>query len=233
MRSNKQSKGSLFVEFAVVLSLFIAVIFGMGQQLLKVLHDFDHYALATELAMGPQLSALAFDQPSGEVVELASATTPTLNDYMTTIGDFFRQRAPNTSYALYASIGHLNINSVEGTLDSVDDTTLLPHFTYSVSPAGGCVDSADQINNWLKRYTLGKLDHAVEFVTGHAPVDPTDDSYRFGSKLYDINEAGVRKRSYEVKFPILFVIICSEIQTFGLNQRDLTYHMIVPRRHLN
>lgn len=226
-------RGSLFVEFAVVLSLLIVVVFGIGQQLMTQLREFDHYALATELLMGPQERSLGYDSSTKQVVELSDITTPTLEGFMKQIGDFFRVRAPDNTYAIYMVLPHYDIDPDTGQIVNIEIVSNFQVYNYGVVPNNNCMQNHVQLSSWNRRYGNGKMSKAQDFIAGKAPLDVDDDTARFGSKIFDIDNAGTRVRRYEPIFPILFMLMCSEVTTLGLDRQILTYHTIIPRRHLN
>ncbi len=232
MKANKQS-GGLFIEFAIVISLLLAIVFGAGQQLMTQLREFDHYALATELVMGPQERSLAYDPATKTIVGLSATTTPTIQEFMDTIGNFFKTRAPDDTYAVYMVMPHYEVNQDSGQITNFIVANSFSVFPYGVVPTNNCMMNTTQLTSWSRRYGNGKMYHAADFVAGKAPTTDDDDTGRFGSKIFDIDKSGTRVRRYEPVFPILFMLICSEVKVLGLDQQILTYHTLVPRRHLN
>ena len=86
---------------------------------------------------------------------------------------------------------------------------------------------------YKRQYSNSRLTRSYEFSQANLPATIDDNKGRFGSKLYDIDNAGVRIRRYEALFPLIFAVVCSELDSFGTSSRFLTYYTIVPRRHVN
>lgn len=241
-------KGNVVIEFLLVVILVAGIVFGLGRQLIRAMHELDHYALVTELLLGPQERSLRFDVATGEVVKLDNEIEPTLTQFMDTVGNHFVARAPDPDYAAYFVLAHVLIDPQEGTVVEVDDiwsqSEPVEAFSYAASPGNECIQSSEQLLSWIKRYSnwqMKKVRHLGGLVAGGeggnqwwpTPVDGNDDTGRFGAKLYDIENEGQRERRYEPLFPFLFAIVCSDMQVLGVSQRILTYHTIVPRRHIN
>jgi len=237
MKIVKVNKGAIFIEFAIVVTLLIGIVYGLAQQMTTLLGEFDHYALATELIIGPQERSLAFNTSTSQIEKLSAATSPSLAEFMDTIGNFFKLRAPNESYAAFIILTHINIDPEQGTIIDVDDTTFNDVFLYNFGNGSSCLSAANitLLTGYAQRYAGGKTWHVVEYAQaqGNQPTSPNDDTGRFGSKLYDLDKAGNRVRRYESLFPVLSVVMCSEVKSIGLTKHLLTYHSLIPRRHLN
>lgn len=235
----ENQSGGIFIELALALSLLLVVSLGLGQQFMKVLHQIDHYRLATEITLGQQHDSIGFDPNSLSFSEVPDTGLGQLGftsvdrvHYHEFIGQGITGRVPDSSYRVFLSLRYLNIAQTTGRIANLSTLAESIYDVPNLSPTGGCATLTNEIQTNLANFITLKTDLMQIFSDENAPSGPNDEDGRFGAKLFDFTYSGTRYREYETVFPLLFVAICSEVPTLLYPETVTTYHMLVPRRHV-
>ena len=236
-KTKNTQTGAILVELALSSTLMVAVVLGFAQLYLRSIEKIDHYALATQLVMGPQAKSMSFNAQTGVFSALGTSTSPTSQQYLTLLLDFLEQRAPNTKYAFYVALGYLNINPTTGIVTG--NQTINTTFTLSRTLArsgGGCEDFST-LRSAIANVGTTKLQNMVT-VMQSTPNTTVNDNKAMGLKLYDFyigdpSIAANRKQQYAEVHPYIFLIICSNGVNILYPQPTATFHIIAPRRHIN
>ncbi len=223
--------GSVLAEFAMSFSLLLIIVLGFAQQYLRSIDKMDHYALATQVIMGPQEKSMSYDPATGIFSQLSGATTPTYDQFGDTIGNFLLSRAPNQNFAFYIRLAHLVIDPSTGEPTSFVHTTTTKSYLGS-NVSGGCQDLVLHNSN-TSRFANDRLAKMLTKAQDYAPANDEDDNGRVGIKLYDFRLGTSRYRQYAEIYPMIFLHICSTPVNIVFSQPTETYMMIVPRRHIN
>lgn len=223
--------GSVLVELAMSFSLLLIIVLGFAQQYLRSIDKMDHYALGTQVIMGPQEKSMSYDPVTGIFSALSGATTPTYDQFVDTIGNFLLSRAPNQSFAFYIRLAHLVINPSTGEPTNYIHTTTTKAYL-GANASGGCEDFASN-DSYISGFANDRLTKMKDKMTSLAPTDAENDNGRVGLKLYDFRLGSTRYRQYAEVYPIIFLHTCSTPVNVIFSQRTETYLMIVPRRHIN
>lgn len=224
-------RGAVLIEASISLGLLVVVILGGAHLLAKSHRSLLHSKVMTELLMGPQLQTIDFDVENGIFSVLGPATSPTVQQYMDEIGNFFTQRAPDDA-VLHLFLGYVEVNSTTGVASqyvlSGSGNTV---YTYpSGAPPSRCNNSTLTTN--LVNYGLAHLAAYRDYVDPNTSTKPA-----IGSKLYDVtvgpDQVNDRYREYVNFLPMVYAAICSETFSFLYPDRTVTYYPFVPRRLVN
>jgi hypothetical protein len=232
-KTDKQN-GAVLVELAMSSTLMLIIVLGFAQLYLRSIEKIDHYALATQLVMGPQAKSMSFNSQTGVFSELSGSTSPTSQQYLTLLLNFLEQRAPNTKYAFYAALGYIRLNPTTGI--ATGRTVALTASRILSSTGGGC-EASSSILASISSLANGKLQNIVS-IMGSSPATTINDDKAMGLKLYDFyigdpSVEGNRKQQYAEVYPYIFLIICSNNVDILYSEPSATFHVISPRRHIN
>lgn len=236
-RIKNNQHGAVLVELALSSSLMLVIVLGFAQLYLRSVEKLDHYALATQVIMGPQAQSIAFNSDTGVFSALSGTTTPTSQDYLDLILDFLEQRAPNQKYAFYVALGYLNINPNTGIVTGFQAQSVTTMANRVLSGSGGSCQLTGTLNTFLSDTANERLQSIVTNMTSSPPTTANDNK-AMGLKLYDfyIGDSSVpanRKQQYAEVYPYLFLVICSNGVNILYSQPTATLHVIAPRRHIN
>ncbi len=231
-RTNKNDHGIVLVEFALAFSLLLIIILGFAQLYMVSLDKVDHFALATQVLMGPQEKSVSYDSATGIFSALDGSTSPTSDEFYDTVGNFFLSRVPSDKFALYLLSGYLLIDPATGfVLDLEMDA--VPK-SYAGVNSTGCTNVVGPSHR-TGRFAANRLDLMKVWAQSQqpTPADPENDDGRVGVKIYDFKLGSTRYRQYQDVMPSLFMVICTKPVNISFTTNVYTYQMVVPRRNLN
>lgn len=225
-----RNAGAVIVESAISLSLFLLVVLGFVHLYSVMFEKMKHAQIATEMMMGPQERSLIFDKDAGTFGQfemLDDTTSPTLQEFMDEIGNFFLSRNLSTG-VLHIRLVHIPIDDETGLPTSnniavgADDQI----FTYAENPQSPC-NSAD-IRNRLQSESASR---AAAMASYRNPVNNSQPV--IGTKLYDVVTGAERYQGYIDYIPIAYITICSEPYNYLFPQLALSTYELIPRRLVN
>ncbi len=221
--------GAILIEAAMGLTLFAVVLLGFAHLYSLQLEKMKHLQLLTEIAMGPQERTLMFE--SGTFMKLDDDTTPSINDFANTIGDFVRDKRASDPLVLYLRLVYIPIDSETGvpTQETVQNGDRV--FQYVVGDQDGtsleaCLNSSHQA-----ALTTFSDTHGTQIASYKDPS--TNASLPIGTKLYDVNLGNERYTGYVDYLPLVHIRICSQPYNFLFPQVAVSNYELIPRRLVN
>ncbi|RMD88123.1 MAG: hypothetical protein D6808_00260 [Candidatus Dadabacteria bacterium] len=227
----KGKEGIVYIETAIVLITLLTIVLWFSKLYSESLHRMYHEALAIEIMMGPQKASMVYNSSAHIFEELGASTSPTMQEFVDDIGNFFTARAPDSSYALYLALVYLKIDSNKGTVKQTSIPVSTVVYSYGNSDPAECGDDATY-KPMVLQYAQSKFNtlYAYSANNNHTALSDSNGG-RLGVKLLDLNIKGIRTRLYESLMPFVSFIICSKPQDIPMASVVVTKHFMVPRRH--
>lgn len=231
----KDNSGAVIIESVIILSLFLFLTLGFAQQYLAILAKLTHYRLATELLLGPQERSIALTTSvvSGATVstfsKLTSATSPTMDEYLNTLGNQFLSRA-GSEHTLYAKLGYLDIQTFALDSGGVPLATIgralgfdntHPVSNFPATPGPGCSGLAGDLNNFAQNFMR---------TMSSWQVPATAEEGKIGVKLYKVRLNSIDYEEFISVVPITFLLICTQTINVLTPMTAVSIFPLVPRR---
>ena len=236
VRNESNDAGATFVEVAIGLTLFTAVILGFAHLYTVQFEKMKHIQLLTEIAMGPQEPSLVFDSSVGDTggfQMLSSTTTPSIGEFANTIGDFFTEKRRLERTILYLLVSYIPIDPETG-LPTGSPALTSEVFAYqppALIDAPPFTDS-ECLNESHETALISFSKVKNGEIRGY--TDPgTNAPVPIGPKLYDVSLSNQQYRGYMDFLPMVYLRICSEPASLLFEQSVVSTFELVPRRLVN
>lgn len=228
---SQKADGAILIEAAIGLILFAVVLLGFAHLYSLQFEKMKHVQLLTEIAMGPQERTLLFDPSAGQTgafIRLASKTTPSVDDFADTIGNFVRDKRAKDPLVLYLRLVYIPIDSESGvvTQEAVEDVGGI--FEYVVGDQDGASLEGCRDSSHRTALTTFSNTHGGEIASYS-----TDTQLPIGVKLYDVNLGNDRYKGYIDFLPVVYIRICSQPYNFLFSQVAVSTYELIPRRLVN
>lgn len=221
--------GAVLIESAISVGLMAIVVLGFAQLYAITHYQLDHVKVATEMLMGPQSRSLQYDSVSRTFELLDSNSTPTLQGFMDTLGNFFLSRA-NEGDVLHMTMMYVQVNNATGmprqTVGAGGAGGTSNVFMYPNTASGDCAGAGLQ-----SQLTAYGTDHITRLSGYRNPA--SGNAVEIGTKLYDISMGGSRFKEYVDYIPVVYLLICSEPYEALFPQTAVSLFEFVPRRLVN
>lgn len=224
--NHKAVRGAMMVEAAIIVTLLLGISLGFAQLYWLVTTKLKYVAVATEMMLGPQERSLSYNSATAAFDVLDATTTPTLDQFYDTLGNFFQARAADDT-ALLLQLLYLNVDGATGAVTGY--TAASAARTYTTKDVVGCT-SPDDTTRFEKH-----VDAAITRMAKYEYPDSwkVQTSPKSGIKLYSVRVAGTTYEAYIDKLPVVFMRMCRRSAPPIVPTTSSSDFILMPQRLVN